>query len=95
MGVVLCKKHGKSGQVLTCSHLSNLVWNFNQVTDFVKRVEESNNNNDKYSWDWIYVLCKTCDAEYKKTSIEEFPDYFLKPICAKCFIELSELESWK
>ncbi len=84
-----------TGQALTCSHLSELVWNFREVSGFVKRVEERDNKDDKYSWDWIYVLCEVCDKEFKETTMGEFPDYFLKPICAKCFIELSSLESWK
>lgn len=95
MGVVLCKKHGRSGQVLTCPHLSRLVWNFDEVSDFVKRVEERNKKDDKYSWDWVYVLCRICDAEHKEIKVGEFPAYFLKPACGKCFIELSSLEDWK
>ena len=95
MGIVKCKKHGLNGIILTYEHISESVWNFKEISCFVKRVEKRKNENDKFDWDWIYVLCGTCDEEYKQTTIHKLPHYLLKPACAKCFIELSSLENWK
>ncbi len=95
MGVVLCKKHGKTGIVLTCNHLSELVWNFQPIDDFVKRIEKDTDDiDDKFKFDWIYTLCRTCDKKYQTATIGEFPAYFLKSACNRCFLELSDLKSW-
>jgi hypothetical protein len=96
MGLVVCKKHGTSGMVLTCSPLSEPTWNLKPISNFVKKVEKDTVDiDDKFKVEWVYCLCTNCDEKYKKKKIYEFPRYFLKPACANCFKELSNLESWK
>ena len=96
MGLVVCKKHGTNGMVLTCSHLTELAWSYKPIFDFVKRVEKDTTDIDeKFKFDWVYCLCTNCDEQYKETNFYEFPQYFLQPACASCFRELSNLESWK
>ena len=96
MGIVDCKKHGTSGIVFTCPHLSESTWNFKTITDFVKRVEKDTvDTENNFQIEQVYCLCTNCDEQYKKTSFWEFPECFLQPVCAKCFEELSNLESWK
>jgi hypothetical protein len=96
MGLILCVKHGESGMVFTCSHITNVNRKENEIADIVKR-DERDNPNDDYDWfkgHRIYCLCKSCDEEYSELKYADFPKNFFKPNCGKCFLELLNLETW-
>ena len=72
MGLILCVKHGESEMVFTCTHITNVNRKENEKTDIVKR-DERDNPNDDYDWfkgHRIYCLCKSCDKEFSKLSMQ-------------------------
>ena len=90
MGFIICKRHGGNGIVLSYPHLSESICNYKSVNNIVKRVKLDTDDADGFELEFIYYLC---DKENEKTAIEEFPEYFIQPSCAKCFKKLSNLEN--
>ena len=100
MGLILCKKHGKSGMVFSCSHLNYFSRKKNKPLNIVKR-DERDNPDDDYDWlkgHRIYCLCNPCDEKYKELKFADFSGNFsgnfFSPNCGKCFLELLNLETW-
>jgi len=91
MGFIICERHGGNGIVLSCPHLSESISKYKFLNNFVKRVDLDKDDADGFEIEFIYYLCECCDKENEKTNIEEFPEYFIQPSCAKCFEELSNL----
>ncbi|HZS10093.1 MAG TPA: hypothetical protein VFD58_35020 [Blastocatellia bacterium] len=96
MGVILCRKHGKTGMTFICPHLHQDIFQDQQLRDY---------DNVKFSVfdtgeEVIYPLCKDCIARYgfrldfgQQLKWEDwFEDLKIEPRCGKCFSEYKGIQ---
>lgn len=92
MGRILCPNHGKSPIVHVCLHLHDSIVNANGIgraqhlrwrkIPYVRDVEVSEGFTVEI------FICSNCQSKSNQTLVDE-----AKPVCAKCWSELTSTES--
>ena len=91
MGRIICKTHGETGIVLTCSHLSQ------DIQDRVKFRKVITASDKEFGEAFVSRYCPDCAAEYNfPTEDSEMPgekfdstvEKNFSPNCYDCFKEL-------